>query len=160
MDRRGEVPAGGKGWYEMPLFHWSAGWFTGFAPVRQYVDSVSRFDDAPKLTPVLAEALDVFYQLCGDPRFCLKIPFRPGDIQYLQNHVVFHGRTAYIDPPPPQPKRHLMRLWLSAPDGRVLPPALLAKWPVIERGKRRGGAVIAPDCEWIVPLEPETPAYA
>jgi alpha-ketoglutarate-dependent taurine dioxygenase len=64
------------------------------------------------------EALDVFYALCADPRFCLKIPFRPGDIQYLQNHVVFHGRTAYQDHPPPRPKRHLMRIWLSAADGR------------------------------------------
>ncbi len=29
----------------------------------------------------------------------------------------------------------------------------------IERGKLRGGTVIAPDREWIVPLEAETPAY-
>ncbi len=48
---------------------------------------------------------------------------------------------------------------LSAADGRELPDALLAKWPVIERGRLRGGAVIAPDREWVVPLEPETPAY-
>jgi hypothetical protein len=159
MDRRGEVPAGGKGWYEMPLFNWCCDSFTGFAPVRQYVDSVQRFTDAPRVSPRLEEALDVFYRLCADPRFCLKIPFRPGDIQYLQNHVVFHGRTAYVDPPPPKPQRHLMRIWLSAADGRELPPALLAKWPAIARGSRRGGAVIAPDREWIVPLEPETPAY-
>jgi hypothetical protein len=159
MDRRGEVPAGGRGWYEMPLFHWHQGLFTGFAPVRQYVESVQRFPDAPKLTPQLTEALDLFYALCADPRFCLVIPFKPGDIQYLHNHVVFHARTAYLDPPPPRPKRHLMRMWLSAPDGRELPPALLGKWPAIVRGTRRGGAVIAPDREWIVPLEPETPAY-
>lgn len=159
MDRRGEVPAGGNGWYAMPLFHWHKETFTGFAPVRQYVESVHRFPEAPKVTALLSEALDVFYALCADPRFCLKIPFQPGDIQYLQNHVVFHGRTAYQDHPAPKLKRHLMRIWLSASDGRELPPALLAKWPVIARGARRGGAVIAPDREWIVPLEPETPAY-
>jgi Taurine catabolism dioxygenase TauD, TfdA family len=159
MDRRGEVPAGGKGWYEMPLFHWHKASFTGFAPVRLYVESARRFPDAPPLSATLTEALDLFYDLCADPRFCLKIPFRPGDIQYLHNHVVFHARTAYVDHPPPAPKRHLLRLWLSASDGRELPPALLAKWPVVERGKLRGGAVIAPDREWIIPLEPETPAY-
>jgi hypothetical protein len=159
MDRRGEVPAGGKGWYEMPLFHWSRGSFTGFAPVRQYVESVRRFEDAPPLTPQLSEALDLFYDLCADPRFCLSIPFQPGDIQYIHNHVVFHARTAYVDHPPPKPKRHLMRLWLSAADGRELPQALLAKWPAVERGKLRGGAVIAPDRAWVIPLEPETPAY-
>lgn len=159
MDRRGEVPAGGKGWYEMPLFNWHNDSFTGFAPVRLYVESVRRFEDAPPLTAELGEALDLFYELCADPRFGLKIPFRPGDIQYLHNHVVFHARTAYVDHPPPAPKRHLMRMWLSAQDGRELPPALLAKWPSIERGKLRGGAVIAPDREWVIPLEPETPAY-
>lgn len=41
----------------------------------------------------------------------------------------------------------------------VMPRALLAKWPVVERGRLRGGAVIAPDRVWIVPLEAETPAY-
>ena len=159
MDRRGEVPTGGKGWYEMPLFNWHRESFTGFAPVRLYVESVSRFPDAPPLTPMLSEALDLFYKLCADPRFCLMIPFRPGDIQYIHNHVVFHARTAYVDHPPPALKRHLMRLWLSAADGRELPQALLAKWPVVERGRLRGGAVIAPDREWVVPLEAETPAY-
>ena len=94
MDRRGEVPAGGQGWYEMPLFHWHRGSFTGFAPVRQYVELVKRFAEAPKISPLLAEALDVFYDLCADPRFCLTIPFRPGDIQYLHNHVVFHAGTS------------------------------------------------------------------
>ena len=120
---------------------------------------MSRFADAPPVTPQLVEALDLFYALCADPRFCLSIPFKPGDIQYIHNHVVFHARTAYVDHPPPKPKRHLMRLWLSAPDGRELAPTMLAKWPNISRGALRGGAVIAPDKEWIVPLEPETPAY-
>jgi hypothetical protein len=159
MDRRGEVPAGGKGCYERPLFNWCCNSFAGFAPVRLYVGSARRFPDAPPLTPILSEALDLFDELCADPRFCLMIPFRPGDIQYIHNHVVFHARTAYVDHPPPAPKRHLMRLWLSAADGRELPDALQAKWPVVERGRLRGGAVIASDREWIVQLEAETSAY-
>lgn len=36
--------------------------------------------------------------------------------------------------------------------------ALPTKWPAIACGARRGGAVIAADRQWIVPLEPETPA--
>jgi len=41
----------------------------------------------------------------------------PGDIQFLSNMHVFHARTAYKDFPPPEPRRHLMRLWLSVPEG-------------------------------------------
>lgn len=39
-----------------------------------------------------------------------------GDIQFLSNTHVLHARTAYVDHPPPRPRRHLMRLWLSVPE--------------------------------------------
>jgi hypothetical protein len=39
-----------------------------------------------------------------------------GDIQFLSNNHVLHARTAYKDYPPPAPRRHLMRLWLSTPE--------------------------------------------
>lgn len=39
-----------------------------------------------------------------------------GDIQFLSNNHVFHARTEYVDHPPPHPRRHLMRLWLSTPE--------------------------------------------
>ena len=42
--------------------------------------------------------------------------FRSGDIQLLKNSVILHKRTAYEDHPEPERKRHLLRLWLSAPD--------------------------------------------
>jgi hypothetical protein len=40
-----------------------------------------------------------------------------GDIQFLSNEHVLHARTAYKDFPPPAPRRHLARLWLSTPEG-------------------------------------------
>lgn len=70
------------------------------------------------MSNVQREALDVYYGICEEERFCLKLHFEPGDIQFLQNHVVFHSRTEYVDGP--GPKRHLMRMWLSLPDGRLL----------------------------------------
>ena len=139
MDRRGEVPAGKQPWFGMPLFSWHRGLFTGYSPIRQYIDSLARFPDAPRMSNAQREALDVYYGICEEERFCLKLHFEPGDIQFLQNHVVFHSRTEYVDGPSGNgwPKRHLMRMWLSLPDGRLLPPHMAEKWINIEVGTRR-----------------------
>lgn len=44
----------------------------------------------------------------------------PGDIQFLHNHQIVHARTAYEDFEEEDQKRHLLRLWLSPPNGRPL----------------------------------------
>ena len=72
----------------------------------------------------------------------LKMDFRPGDIQFLHNHTVYHSRTAFEDHPEPERRRHLLRLWLSAPNGRPLPPFLAERWGSIEPGTVRGGIVV------------------
>jgi isocitrate dehydrogenase kinase/phosphatase len=38
---------------------------------------------------------------------------RPGDMQFLNNHVIVHGRTAYEDYPEPGRRRDLIRQWLK-----------------------------------------------
>ena len=156
MDRRGEVPPGKKPWFGMPLFTWDGGHFNGYSPVRQYIDSLARFPDAPRMSNAQREALDLHYQICEE--LCLRLHFEPGDIQFLQNHVVFHSRTAYNDPPPPAPRRHLMRIWLSLPDGRRLPAAFAEKWINIELGTRRGG--VPTDKPPVIPLDSSASAYA
>ena len=42
--------------------------------------------------------------------------FAEGDIQFLNNRVIFHGRTDYRDDRDFSTRRHLMRLWLRVPD--------------------------------------------
>jgi alpha-ketoglutarate-dependent taurine dioxygenase len=49
----------------------------------------------------------------SDPRFSVTMDLRPGDMQFLNNHVVLHSRTAYEDHPEPQRRRDLIRLWLD-----------------------------------------------
>lgn len=36
------------------------------------------------------------------------------DMQFLNNHIILHGRTAYEDYPEPERRRDLIRLWLNA----------------------------------------------
>lgn len=157
MDRRGEVPAGKLPWFGMPLFSFHRGQFAGYSPVRQYIDSLARFPEAPRISNAQREALDLYYTTCESDPFCLRIQFEPGDIQFLHNHVVFHSRTTYQDDPG-SGRRHLLRIWLSLPDGRVLPPCFAEKWINIEPGTRRGG--VPTDATPVIPLDPLTPAYA
>ncbi len=85
--------------------------------LRFYIDQAQRHADVERLTPGRVEFLDLLDSLCHELR--LDMEFQPGDIQWLANASIFHGRTAYDDDPN-QP-RHLLRLWLTlhrnAPDG-------------------------------------------
>ena len=72
------------------------------------------------------EALDMFDDLANDAELRLDMELRPGDMQFLHNHTCLHDRTAFVDWPEPERKRHLLRLWLAAPGARPLPPIYAA----------------------------------
>ena len=72
-----------------------------------------------RITAAQNEALDLLAEVAEE--VCLYSPFVPGDIQLLNNHVIFHGRTAYEDDSASQQERLLFRLWLSMPNSRRLP---------------------------------------
>ena len=88
--------------------------------------SAQRFPEVRRLTTKDVEALDMLTELAGDPDLRLDMNFMPGDIQFLHNHTILHARSAYEDWPEAQRKRQLLRLWLSPPGARPLPPILAA----------------------------------
>jgi hypothetical protein len=61
-------------------------------------------------------ALAAVESTANDPALYLDMEFRPGDMQLLKNSVILHKRTEYEDWDEPDRKRHLLRLWLAAPD--------------------------------------------
>ncbi len=158
-DRRGEVPEGKQPWMRIPVFMWQHGSFTGYAPLKAYLESARRFTGAEPTTPLQWEAMQMFLDLANSPEFALRIPFEPGDFQFVENHMVFHSRTTYDDWPEVTRRRHLMRLWLSMPDGRELHPAIAERWIHIKRGTLRGGVNIPDRKALSIPLDPLTPAY-
>ncbi|MER6004716.1 TauD/TfdA family dioxygenase [Nonomuraea angiospora] len=84
-----------------------------------YLRSAQRGATVPPFTRAQEEAMSLLDDLTNDPRFTLTMDFRPGDLQFLNNHVTLHSRTAYEDHPEPSRRRHLLRLWLTtAPGGR------------------------------------------
>lgn len=67
---------------------------------------------------------------------------------------IWHARTAFRDWPDPTRRRHLLRLWLSLPDGIELPPVFAERYGNIERWTVRGG-IRVPGAELACPLEAE-----
>jgi hypothetical protein len=151
FDRRGEVPPGKKGHYEISIFHWYADQLSVIYGNRHYIESAQRFAGVPRLTTKQIEALDLFDALANDPANYLDIEFRPGDIQLIHNHVILHDRTDYEDWPEPGRKRHLLRLWLCPPNGRPLPPAFADRYGSTEIGNR--GGIVLSGVKMNAPLE-------
>ncbi len=73
------------------------------------------------MTPLQIEALDELERLAASPEFHLDMSIDEGDIQFLNNRALLHGRTGYEDFPEFERRRHLMRLWLYVPDWPAMP---------------------------------------
>ena len=93
-----------------------------------------------RLTPAHIEALDLFDALANDPELHFGMQLQPGDMQFVYNHAQLHDRTAFVDWPEPDKKRHLLRLWLSVAGDRALPDCFNQRYGTVEIG-RRGGIV-------------------
>ena len=133
--REGE--AGGRTrYYAMPIFGMRDGRFTSQYS-RTFVENAQHIPGVPALTAAQNEALDLWAEVCE--QLCYAMDMRAGDLQLLNNHVVYHARSTYEDDPTPGRDRFLMRLWLSMPNSRALPPGYEALWGRIEPGALRGG---------------------
>ena len=150
-DRRGEVPEGKKPYFDVPVFNDFAGYLSVIYS-RPYIHSSQRFPDARRLAPEDIEALDLFDDLANDADLRLDMSFQPGDMQFLHNHTILHDRTAFVDWPEPERKRHLLRLWLASPGARPLPPVYAERYGSITVGDR--GGIICPNTRLHAPLEP------
>jgi hypothetical protein len=149
-DRRGEVPAGAKPFFDVPVYSWYEDELTVFYQ-RQYFDSAQRFPDARRLDAQEVAALDAFDATANDERLHLRMRLYPGDVQLVHNHTLLHDRTAFRDGP--RGKRHLLRLWLACPGARPLPPAFAARYGSLEIGDR--GGISVPGARLHVPLTAE-----
>ena len=137
VDRRGEVPEGAKPYFDMPVFNEHLGYLSVFY-MRPNIETAQRFPEARRLTKEEIEALDYFDALADDPQLRLDMVLAPGDMQFLHNHTVLHDRTAYEDYPEKERRRHLLRLWLSAPDARPLPDSFALRYGSTVIGDRGG----------------------
>jgi Taurine catabolism dioxygenase TauD, TfdA family len=79
-----------------------------------YMRSAQRGPQVPPLSEPQLAAMELLDELTNDPRFSLAMDLQAGDMQFLNNYVTLHSRTAFEDDPDPRRRRDLIRLWLSA----------------------------------------------
>lgn len=149
-DRRGEVPEGADPWFEVPVLSWHDGKLTVLYQ-RTYIESAARFPAAPNIKPEQVEALDVWDEICNRPDVHLAMDLEPGDMQFVHNHSLLHDRTAFVDHPDPDRRRHLLRMWLALPGDRALPSVFAQRYGSVEVGER--GGILLEDTVLTTPLD-------
>lgn len=122
--KMGEVDQGQRGYYESPVFCFLNDTLcTSFGPL--HILKGHQLPGAPAITEQQREAVDRVKALSEELHYAMEL--QPGDIQLLNNLVVFHSRTEYEDWPDPSRKRLLWRLWLNATDIRPSTP-FITRW--------------------------------
>ena len=104
----------------MPIYIWHRGYLN--VTYGPYFRTAQDFPQVPRLSPAQIEATDMLEAIAQEPGLPLGFDLKPGDLLMANNHVAFHARNAFEDHEDPAKKRHLMRLWLTLPNGRPLPP--------------------------------------
>ena len=94
----------------MPIFGQRDGRFTSHYSLT-YIEAAQLVDDVPRLTRGAARGIDMLMQLAEELSF--EMTLEPGDIQLLNNHVIYHGRTPFEDDAGSGHDRLLLRLWLA-----------------------------------------------
>ncbi len=140
--RLGEELGGAGRYYALPVFTLRDGHFASHYS-RTYIEAAQKIPEVPRLTAAQEEALDLLAEI-GD-ELCLEMTFEPGDMQFLNNHVIYHARTPYEDAP--DARRLLYRIWLSVPNSRPLSEGFAVLFGKVEPGALRGGIEQAPALE-------------
>jgi hypothetical protein len=122
--------------YPLPIFGVRDGKFTSHYS-QTFIDAAELATGIPKLTDKQREALDLLRKTAQE--FCLEMVLDPGDLQMINSHVTYHGRTPFEDDAASGHDRLLLRLWLSMPNNRPLPAGHEILWQNIEAGQLRGG---------------------
>jgi hypothetical protein len=120
--------------FAMPIFGIREGKLT-CQYSRTFVEQAQEMGGVPKLDPAGIEALDLLAELAE--KHCMTVPFEEGDVQLINNHVAFHGRTAFEDNVEAGKERLLLRLWLSPQNNRALPDGFEVFWGGIDAGVPR-----------------------
>lgn len=120
-DLRGEELDGDHPYYLAPVFAYHNDRL--FARLgRKYVESAQRFAGVPSLTDEQVQAMALVEDYAASDELRLEIKYRPGDMIFLNNHVMLHSRTEFEDYDEPERRRHMLRMLLFTPGYADVPP--------------------------------------
>jgi hypothetical protein len=138
QDRRGEEAIGETPWMMLPIMALVDGILLGRYN-RRFIESTQRFPDAPRLSAQHIALLDLIDKALSQPENVLEIAPQPGDILLINNHYLWHARTAYIDGTDESSQRLMLRLWLANKGSPRLPKSFEQIYGSTEPGVIRGG---------------------
>jgi Taurine catabolism dioxygenase TauD, TfdA family len=138
--RLGEEKGGEDMVYMLPVFGLRDGRFTSHYS-RTYIEAAQKLPAAPRLTPQQWEAIDLLAEVAD--ALCYRMRLEPGDMQFLNNHVIYHARDAFTDDAASGQVRRMFRLWLAMPNSRALPEDHAVLWGDVRAGALRGGTAVA-----------------
>ncbi|MEK9723487.1 MAG: TauD/TfdA family dioxygenase [Rhodospirillaceae bacterium] len=136
--RQGNELPGQSPYYTQPIFAVHDGKFAG-RYTRTHIRTAELGGVTPALSAAQAEALAAIDAVSARPAFHLTMMFEAGDIQFLNNHLTLHTRTAFTDFEDKDRKRHLLRLWFSPANSRALGPGFQPFFGDTAAGAVRGG---------------------
>ncbi|WP_322101892.1 TauD/TfdA family dioxygenase [Paraburkholderia sp. J41] len=136
FSRQGEEVTGEMPYYACPIFGQYDGRLSSLFS-RTFIDNAQKLAGVPPLDPTQRQALDALARLADE--HSISVELRRGDVQFFNNHTIYHARTDYRDHSEHEKKRTLLRLWLTVPDGAPLPPPMRALFGDTPHGNPRGG---------------------
>ena len=139
FSRQGEHAPEEPPYYESSVFSVRDGRFACRHLLSHIRGAQLNFPEVPRLTPIQIEALEYLDKTLAREDLCFHTYLQPGDMQFVNNHVVLHSRTEFEDFPDPALKRHLLRLWLAMPSAQALPTSWAAGYKDSEARSVRGG---------------------
>jgi Taurine catabolism dioxygenase TauD, TfdA family len=132
-----EMP-GDPPWYELPVFG-RAGDDVACAFVKTNILWAAKNTGAPPLADTQVEAIEFLAAVASEPQFWVERRFEAGTMWFCSNHTVLHMRTEFTDFDDAARKRHLLRVWMSLPNGRELPAEFASFFRDVRAGAIRGG---------------------
>ena len=113
--KHGEYSEGEAPYYKSPVFNFFDGQLcTSFGP--KHILKGHDLPETPALTGFQLDAIRIAEEVADQNRYDMVL--EPGDMQFLNNYVALHTRSAYEDYQEPDKKRLLWRLWLMNSDLR------------------------------------------
>jgi hypothetical protein len=118
LDGKGPTGRPDEVTHRIPVFSWHQGYLA--CRFNQKAIEGGAVKAGTPLTPLQRQAIDAVGVLAERDDIKLSMNFEPGDIQWLNNHVILHSRTHYEDHVQPDRRRLLLRLWLNHENARPL----------------------------------------
>lgn len=139
FSRQGEEAPEEAPYYQAPIFGIEQGHFVCRYIRNHIISAQVAFPEVPRLTPQQLEALDLLDATLVREDLCYSMDFQPGDMQFINNHIVQHARTDYEDYEEEERKRHLLRVWLALPEAQPLPEGFRDIYKDVAPKAVRGG---------------------